>query len=195
MSIFSDSKAEIPAPIEPQPAGAEDDELFSRFFDQYHESVYSVAWRILGDEALASNVTETAFCQAWRASAHRGACGPEQRRWLLWLTHGIALSVHYRDAMATAHLHAEDALLDAQAPVENGGLEPSPSNAQRIVELAFWSGLTCREIAESCRNTTEEVLLRMRAGLRLLVGESAPAMASPQCCASICEAPPPASPA
>lgn len=193
MSIFSDSKAEIPAPIEPQPAGAEDDELFSRFFDQYHESVYSVAWRILGDEALASNVTETAFCQAWRASAHRGARGPEQRRWLLWLTHGIALSVHYRDAMATAHLHAEDALLDAQAPVENGGLEPSPSNAQRVVEQAFWSGLTCREIAESCRKTADEVVAQMRTGLRLLVGDRAPTMAPQQCCMSPSEAAPPGS--
>ena len=186
---------ETPAPDEPQPAGAEDDEAFSRFFDLYHESVYTIAWRVLGDETLASNVTETVFCRAWRVSAHREVRSREQRRWLLWLTHSIAMSATYRDAIVTARRHADSLLLDAQAPAENGARTPTLPNAQRIVELAFWSGLTCREIAESYRSTTEEVLERMRAGLHLLAAECAPAMASQQCCPSRCEGPPPASPA
>lgn len=193
MSIISDSTAEIPVPDEPQADGAEDDEAFSRFFDQYHASVYTIAWRVLGDEAKASDVTETVFCRAWRASAHRRARSPQQRRWLLWLTHGIAMSAYHREATAMAHLHTDDVLLDAQVPGESCAPAPSLPNAQRAVELALWSGLACREIAESCGSTAEEVRTQIRVGLRPLGGGFAPAMASQQCSASTCEAPPPAS--
>lgn len=174
VSIIRDSWAEITASDEPGPAGADDDETFSQFFDQYHESVYTVAWRVLGDEALASDVTETAFCHAWRVSAHRGASSQEQKRWLLRLTHSIAISASRRGSAAKANPHAGGDFLHSRAPGENDTPDIPQPNAERIVELAFWGGLTCREIAESCRKATGDAMAQMRAGLHLLAGDAPP---------------------
>lgn len=137
MYIIHDSRAGASAPNEPDPAGADDDEAFSQFFDQYHESVYTVAWRVLGDEALASDVTETAFCHAWRVSAHRGARSQEQQRWLLRLTHSFAISASQRAPAASVGPHADSELLDARAAGEDDTLDVPQLTAQRIVELAF----------------------------------------------------------
>lgn len=143
----------------------DDDAAFAAYYDRWSGPVYSIAWRVLGDEAQAAEVTEDAFTRAWRMSAHRSEGARQPTSWLLRLTHSLALAVLARRSAPQAGQRR------GLLAVEDGSTAGESIVDQSAVELAFWDGLSCREIASARRCAVADTLAALQAGMRLLAGE------------------------
>jgi RNA polymerase sigma-70 factor (ECF subfamily) len=76
--------------------------LFERLFAQYHAPILNYLYRLLGDPALAEDLTQEAFTRAW--NARRGLPGLENpRAWLYRIATNLARD-HIRRARLLAWL-------------------------------------------------------------------------------------------
>lgn len=143
-------------------AGDAEDQAFSVFYDRCSGPVYAVALRVLADQERAEKVTEEAFYQAWLRAVYVDEFGRDGLTWLLWLTHSLAVAAHRRanDPLAGAHVAGDAGTGQAVA-----AHEPAADPRRQMVEMAFWDGLTCHEIAASCHMTSSDVQAEIRAEL------------------------------
>ena len=140
-------------------------EALEELYDRYSVLVFSIALRILRDRGLAEDVTQEVFLRLWRRPwLYR----PERGRFVSWLTsitRNLAIDGQRRIARrrgaeepgedATAGLAGADRLADpAQAALlgeERAAVRAAvaqlPPPQRRVIELAWFGGLTQTEIA------------------------------------------------
>ena len=164
---------------------AHDHASMARLYDLYGRAVFSLALRIVRDQADAEDVTQEVFAQAWRQAGRydhrRGAVGA----WLLNMARSRAIDrlrgrrgvavVSSDDESADASLLASDAPLP-DVVAEHGvraarvreALEALPFLQRVALELAYFEGLSQSEIAERLEQPLGTVKTRMRTGLMKL---------------------------
>ena len=152
--------------------------------DRYAGRALALARRIVADDALAEDVVQEALLAYWRRpSAYdpaRGAFGP----WLLALVHHKAVDAVRRETaqqrIATASVRGA-VLQPASAPdtadlaadrsaagVVRSAVTALPPAQRDAIVLAYWGGLTQREIAQHTGAPLGTVKTRMLAGMRRL---------------------------
>jgi RNA polymerase sigma-70 factor (ECF subfamily) len=152
-------------------------------YDGHGRSVYSLALRILANEADAEEVTQDVFAQAWRRAAQYDGTRGTVAAWLLVMARTRAIDrLRARRVRPEGRVHDDDGLtlqqLPATAPdvvsellaVERGqhvrrALEGLPFLQRVAIELAYFEGLSQREIAERLEQPLGTVKTRMRLGL------------------------------
>ena len=152
-------------------------------YDRHGRAVYSLALRILGNESDAEEVTQDVFAQAWRRAAQYDASRGTVAAWLLVMARTRAIDrFRARRVRPEGRVHDDDGLtlqqLPATAPdvasellaVERGqrvrqALEALPFLQRVAIELAYFEGLSQREIAERLEQPLGTVKTRMRLGL------------------------------
>ena len=153
-------------------------------YDRYGRIAYGLAYRVLGDPGAAEEAVQDAFLRVWRRAATfdparaRGAV----RAWLLTIVHHCAIDLLRRRAGAPAVVAGLDEIAERQAVPDawsdvSGRLDQErvrsavatlPGEQRRAIELAFFDGLTHREIAERDGLPLGTVKGRLRLGLRRL---------------------------
>ncbi len=167
----------------PPPSPTHGDPL-TDVLDRYAGRALALARRIVADEALAEDVVQEALLAYWRRpSAYdpaRGAFGP----WLLALVHHKAVDAVRRETaqqrIATASVRGT-VLQPASAPdtadlaadrstagVVRSAVTALPAAQRDAIMLAYWGGLTQREIAQHTGAPLGTVKTRMLAGMRRL---------------------------
>lgn len=163
-------------------------------YDRHARPVYSLALRILREEADAEDLVQEVFAEIWRrASAYEPARGTVAA-WLLTIARSRALDrLRARrsrpdigagsDEGVTSELAGQEAgpvdrlVADEDARRVRIALDTLPLLQRLAIELAYFEGLTHREIAERLEQPLGTVKTRIRVGLaRLrdaLVGEGA----------------------
>lgn len=148
------------------------------FVRRFQSRVFGVAITVLGDAALAEDVAQQAFEQAWRHAAlfdpRRGTVGA----WLAGITHNLAVdTVRARraepidpaelDALLTAVTATpERAALAAESAAElRAAIATLPAGQARALLLAAFRGLTAREIALAENIPLGTAKTRIRAAL------------------------------
>lgn len=165
-----------------------EERALSELYDRHATTIYSLALAILRASADAEEVVADVFVQLWRSAdydADRGAVGA----YLTVLARTRALDrIRARRRRAAAELR--ESARDPSGllvPVSTSGPEPdhqvelgeerqrirkalaSLSDAQRTaIDLAFYGGLTHREIAERLAEPLGTVKTRIRDGMRKL---------------------------
>jgi RNA polymerase sigma-70 factor (ECF subfamily) len=151
-------------------------------YDRHARAVYSLALRIVGEEAEAEEVIQEVFAQAWRQSDRYDESRGSVAAWLLTMTRTRAIDrVRARRARPDRDGAASDYVLhnvqapgvdpaDALAAAEDAGrLRTALSElapAQRIaIEMAYYEGLSQTEIAERLATPLGTVKTRIRSGL------------------------------
>jgi RNA polymerase sigma-70 factor (ECF subfamily) len=153
---------------------------FEIVFDRHGGAAYSLAYRIVGDRARAEDITQEAFLSLWRSGARYDRARGSVRTWLLGIVRNRAIDLLRRDVLEAPRLafeeemrerrHSreetdEEALRRDAARQVRGALKELPSDQLRVVELAYFGGMTHSEIAEMLGMPLGTVKGRMRLGL------------------------------
>ena len=185
--------ADPPVPITEIP----DDELVHRMqlgdtaalealYGRYARVVFSFSLRIVGDGPTAEEVLQEAFVRAWRqASAFQSVRG-SFASWLLSITHNLAIDEMRRRQRRPKRVDGVDisdvtyGLIDEATNVEEAAealitrenvkvaLATLPDAQRLAVELAFFSGLSQREIAAVLHEPLGTIKTRLRLGMQKL---------------------------
>ena len=153
---------------------------FEVIYDRHSEAAFSLALRICGQRALAEDVTQEAFLSLWRSRARYDRGRGSVRNWVLGIVHNRAIdAIRRRSVRDRGVVHDEG--IEAQLPApERTDLEVArreearevrdalgrlPKEQSRVIELAYFGGLTHVEIASLLNTPVGTVKGRMRLGL------------------------------
>ncbi len=162
-----------------------DREAFSRFYDAFAGAAFGLIRRVLRDPSASEEVLQEVFWQVWREAPQYDAQRGSPEAWLLMRAKTRAIdrlrSIRRREktfVMPVDETVARPAETVAENPgvaAEDRGLLESalaqlPPAQRRVVELAFFEGLTQSEIAARLGEPLGTVKTRARLGLERLRG-------------------------
>ncbi|MBA3336763.1 MAG: sigma-70 family RNA polymerase sigma factor [Chloroflexia bacterium] len=155
-------------------------------YERYSRVVYSFALRILGDQQLAEELLQEVFFRAWRQGSAFQASRGTFITWLLSITHNMAIDEVRKRRRRPQKAESEDSeavlagVADKGQSVEDqvwvvalrgtisGAMEQLPLAQRQVIELAYYQGLTQREIAENLSEPLGTIKTRMRLGMQKL---------------------------
>ena len=142
--------------------------------------IYSLALRIVRDQADAEDVVQDVFSQAWRQAARYDASRGTVLGWLLTLTRTRSID-RLRGRRSRPEPSVDEAMLNAipdtatpadvqvawsgQVAQIRAALDGLSMLQRMAIELAFYEGLTHAEIAERLELPLGTVKTRIRQGL------------------------------
>jgi len=151
---------------------------FELVYDRHGGAAYSLAYRIVGDRNTAEDVTQEAFLSLWRSGARYDRARGSVRTWLLGVVRNRAIDSLRREATRapTVELELErlpdkgpyteltdaEALRQEAAREVRGVLRMLPADQLKVIELAYFGGLSHSEIAEALGMPLGTVKGRMR---------------------------------
>jgi RNA polymerase sigma-70 factor, ECF subfamily len=151
---------------------------FEVIYDRYSRSVYSLAWKMLGDAQAAQEVTQEVFEAIWRGAKAFAPGRGRARTWILAMAHHKSVDALRRQRVRTseplseAHPDEADIVAVAMRRVEAATVRAALatlSEAQRaVVVLAYYGGYTQQEIARRLGVPLGTVKTRIRDGLQKL---------------------------
>ena len=160
-----------------------DREAFGRFYDGYASLVFAMALRLLRVRSEAEDLLQEVFLQAWRRAATYDPDRGSPEAWLLTMTRTRGIdklrSTRRRDERIRP---VEDSSPADQGAVASGAAQSEakltvmgalaglPDLQRRVLELAYFDGLTQSEIATRLGEPLGTVKTRMRTGLDRLRG-------------------------
>jgi RNA polymerase sigma-70 factor (ECF subfamily) len=173
--------------------GEKDPAAFEVFYDRHGGAAYSLAYRIVGERAVAEDVTQEAFISIWRSGARFDQARGSVRSWMLSIVRNRAIDVLRSKAGRAPKLtFDDDAILEQRPSGEftdeealrretaeelRGALGDLPSDQSKVIELAYFAGFSHSEIAEVLGVPLGTVKGRMRLGLEKIRGQLAEGLA------------------
>ena len=167
-----------------------DADAFAILYDRHGGAAYSLAHRIVGDPAVAEDVTQEAFLSLWRSGGRFDAARGSVRSWMLGIVRNRAIDALRRASGPAPKLDLDDdGVLEGQASGEltdaeairretarrvRGAHRALPDEQSEVIGLAYFGGFTHSEIAEMLGMPLGTVKGRMRLGLekiRVMLGE------------------------
>ena len=167
---------------------AGDRDAFSRFYDLLAPTAYGLIRRVLRDPEAAAEVLQEVFWQVWREAPQYDPTRGSPEAWLVMRAKTRAIdrlrSIRRRDRTFVAPVD-ESVARSSDEPAENPAvvaedrslvqtaLAQLPEPQRRVIELAFYDGLTQSEIAIRLGEPLGTVKTRARLGLERLRGSPA----------------------
>lgn len=167
-------------------ADAGDGRALEELYARYSRIVMSLALRMMADRAVAEELTQEVFFRAWKqAGAYREGKG-SYATWLLRITHNMAIDEIRKRQRRPQRADLEDPvaavanIVDGERSVEEhawigslreemvSALGTLPANQRVPIEMAYFRGLTQREVAETLDVPLGTIKTRMRLGMRKL---------------------------
>ncbi len=158
-----------------------DADAFAVLYDRHGGAAYSLAYRIVGDPAVAEDVTQEAFLSVWRSGARFDAARGSVRSWTLGIVRNRSIDALRRLSGSAPKLNLDDeAALEAEPAPEltdseairretartlRGALRELPAEQSEVIGLAYFGGFSHSEIAEMLGMPLGTVKGRMRLGL------------------------------
>jgi RNA polymerase sigma-70 factor (ECF subfamily) len=162
---------------------------FEVIYDRHADAAFSLAYRMCGQRALAEDVVQEGFLSLWRSGARYDRARGSVRTWVLGIVHNRAIdalrrrTAHDRGRVsdegieerlpARERTDVEFARRDEAREVRDA-LEQLPEEQSRVIELAYFGGLTHVQIASMLDAPVGTIKGRMRLGLakmRMTLGD------------------------
>jgi RNA polymerase sigma-70 factor (ECF subfamily) len=162
-----------------------DEAALAALYDCHAAALLGVALRILKTRQDAEDLVHDVFIEAWQRASDFDAARGSVRSWLLVRTRSRAVdrlrsleAARRRGLLARAEASEEETQV---APIWDGldrlrakrALDALPAAQRALVELAYFEGLSCSEMAERCGIPIGTVKSRLSAGMAKLRQEFA----------------------
>jgi RNA polymerase sigma-70 factor (ECF subfamily) len=157
-----------------------DESALASFYDATRRLVYGLAFRILGDTSAAQEVTLDVYLQVWRQARRFDSARGRVSTWLLVMARSRALDkLRVRPQESSQHEDLEtlaEARSEAPSPEESAviaqllahvrlTLKTLSEEQRKVIELAYFSGLSQNEIALKLNQPIGTIKTRIRSGL------------------------------
>ncbi|HEY7909716.1 MAG TPA: sigma-70 family RNA polymerase sigma factor [Thermomicrobiales bacterium] len=170
--------------------GQRDERALALLYTRYADVVYGLAFRIVRQAEVAEEVTQETFLRVWR-SVHTFQGEPSGfRSWLFRIARNLALDQLRRQAARPRTVTITPEPTDDRAPLDTladetcdvaaqatarclrdqmrRALLTLPPEQRHVLELAYFGGLTHREIAAQTGQPLGTIKTRLRLGLHKL---------------------------
>ncbi|TVR75283.1 MAG: sigma-70 family RNA polymerase sigma factor [Sphaerobacteraceae bacterium] len=155
-------------------------------YDRYARAVFSFAVRIVHDSRIAEEVLQEAFMRTWQQSGRYELNRGNYASWLLSITHNLAIDEvrkSQRRPQKADMVDITDVLrseVDTTVNIEEAAeatelrgvirtaMDTLPDAQRRAVELAYFEGLSQREIAAFLNEPLGTIKTRMRLAMQKL---------------------------
>jgi RNA polymerase sigma-70 factor (ECF subfamily) len=155
-------------------------------YDRYSRAVFSFALRMLGERAAAEELVQEAYFRAWQQARRFSEGRGTFITWLLSITHNLAIDeIRRRNRRPQRADSTDPVLLLTNQTDENPTVEEQavlttireqiavamatlPEAQRSAIELAYFHGLTQREIADLQGEPLGTIKTRMRLAVRKL---------------------------
>jgi RNA polymerase sigma-70 factor, ECF subfamily len=166
-------------------------DAFEVIYDRHADAAFSLAMRMCSQRALAEDVVQEAFLSLWRSSARYDRARGSVRTWLLGIVHNRSIDALRRRAVRDRGIIDEEGIEERVASPDRtdlqfarreearqvrDALEQLPGEQSRVIELAYFGGLTHTQIASMLDTPVGTIKGRMRLGLakmRMALGDAA----------------------
>ena len=142
---------------------AGDEGALADAFDRLAPSVYGGALRVLGNGSAAQDVVQDVFVELWSHPDRYDPAAGSLRTYMTVLARHRAVDLlrselrrvarqerHYRLTPADPAGSASDEVLAAEtASAVRAAVQLLPDGQRQVVELAYFEGMTCREVASA----------------------------------------------
>ncbi|WP_435851062.1 ECF RNA polymerase sigma factor SigK [Streptomyces roseolus] len=173
----STGSPDLPAVMEQVARG--DKDAFSVLYDALAPMVFGIVLRVVRDPAQSEEVTQEVMIDLWRQAARYRSGAGSVSAWAATIAHRRAVDRVRSAQAATDREHAQavrdhHTAYDAVAEQVETRLESEQVRRclrgltelqRRAVTLAYYQGLTYREVAETLRTPLPTIKTRMRDGL------------------------------
>ncbi|MCH8813512.1 MAG: sigma-70 family RNA polymerase sigma factor [Chloroflexi bacterium] len=165
---------------------------FRTLYNRYSSLVYSASLRVLRDASLAEDVVQEIFLRIWRKPESYVATRGKFATWLTSVTRNRAVDAirsrnrRYRHETASPEEQEWDvpgderddpaltAEMSDQRRIILTALSGLPAEQRRVIELAYFGGLTQQEISDKLDQPLGTVKTRIRLGMQKLKAALSP---------------------
>jgi RNA polymerase sigma-70 factor (ECF subfamily) len=155
-------------------------------YDRYSGAVFAFAVRMLGDRAVAEELLQEVFFRCWKQARAYSSQRGSFITWLLSITHNMAIDELRRRGRRPQRADTADPVQllanvrDREPSVEDraqlgalreeigAAMRQLPAAQRTTIEMAYFDGMTQREIADALQEPLGTVKTRMRLGMRKL---------------------------
>ena len=160
-------------------------QAFSVFYDRYVNLIYSIAYNILGSQPLAEDVTQEVFLRIWRKIDSYDPAKAKISTWLSSITRNRAIDVARKNKYVNRQVSWADVSrnpgLTGDTPEARTELNLTrervraamaqlPEEQRSALALAYFQGMTQKEIAEESGEPLGTIKTRVRLGMQKLRG-------------------------
>jgi RNA polymerase sigma-70 factor (ECF subfamily) len=163
-----------------------DPQALEVLYDRYSRVVFSFALRIVNDQQIAEELLQEVFFRAWQQGGSFRASKGTFLTWLLSITHNMAIDEVRKRKRRPQRSDSDDpdvvlaAVADGGPSVEDEvwlrslreriarALDTLPNAQREAIELAYFRGMTHREIADALGEPLGTIKTRMRLGMQKL---------------------------
>jgi RNA polymerase sigma-70 factor, ECF subfamily len=142
---------------------AGDDHALAEVFDALAHSVFGSALRVLGDSSAAQDVVQDVFVELWRHPGRYDPSAGTLRTYLVVLARHRAVDLIRSELRRVARQErsyrltpeplmagvSDEVLAAERAGLVRSAVQLLPASQRQVVELAYFEGLTCREVAHA----------------------------------------------
>ena len=159
---------------------AADETALTEAYDRHASSAYALAARITGDPCQAEDAVQEAFVELWRHPERFDPQSGSLRTWLCMLARRRAIDLLRRQSAQRTHLTRlagqapveptveDDVVSAAQAKAVRECVRDLPVLYRDAIALAYYQGLSYRQVAVELGVPEGTAKSRLRSGLRLL---------------------------
>ena len=165
-----------------QQVAKQDRDAFSQLYDRFSTLVFTLAMRMLKARSDAEDLLQEVFVQVWRQAKNYSAERGSPEAWIVNIARSRAIDKirSIRRMQKSFVLTDDPALAESSENVEssaaesetrltmNSALANLPDMQRKVLELAYFDGLTQSEIADRLAEPLGTVKTRMRSGIQKL---------------------------
>ncbi len=160
----------------------QDRDAFSQLYDRFSSLVFTLAMRMLRARSDAEDLLQEVFVQVWRQARNYSTERGSPEAWIVNIARSRAIdkirSIRRMEksfvltddpARAESSDNVESSAAESEARMAmNSALANLPDTQRKVLELAYFDGLTQTEIANRLAEPLGTVKTRMRSGIQRL---------------------------